>query len=60
MNSGALRPIVDLMSRAKKKYKQLVNARTWNEVSKDEQILVLKIEMKKLRKRIEEKAEETK
>ena len=55
MNSGALPPIVELMSRAEKKYKQLVNSGTWNAISKDEQILALKIETKKLRKELKKK-----
>ena len=55
MNSGPLPSILTLMTRAEQKYKQLVNGGTWDEIPKDEQILALKIETKKLKQELKKR-----
>ena len=50
VNFGSIPDVQELMARAERKYKQLVNKGTWNEPSKEEQILALKVENEKLKR----------
>ena len=50
VNLGSIPDVQDLMAKAERKYKQLVNKGTWDEISKEEQILALKVENEKLKK----------
>ena len=50
VNFGSLPGLTDIMLKAERKYKQLVNEGKWDEVSKEEQILALKVENNRLKK----------
>ena len=50
VNFGSLPGIEEIMTKAERKYKQLVNEGKWDEVSKEEQILALKVENDKLKR----------
>ena len=50
VNFGSLPDIQGIMAKAERKYKQLLNEGKWDEISKEEQILALKVENSKLKR----------